>query len=48
MRHTRTVLSVAPLRMRWPSGIAATAARYRCPAQVLTRLLVATLHNLTR
>ena len=23
--HTRTVLSVEPLRMRWPSGIAATA-----------------------
>ena len=46
--HTRTVLSSAPLRMRWPSGIAATATTPSvCPAQVLTRLLLATLHTLT-
>ena len=32
--HTRTVLSCEPLRMRWPSGIAATAVE--CARQVLT------------
>ena len=47
--HTRTVLSCEPLRMRWPSGIAATAVtKWVCPAQVLTRFLVATFHTLTR
>ena len=47
--HTRTVWSRPPLRMRWPSGIAATArTKSVCPLQVLTRLLVATLHTLTR
>ena len=37
------------LRMRWPSGIAATARTPElvCPLQVLTRLLLATLHTLT-
>ena len=41
--------SFPPLRMRWPSGIAATAITVLvCPAQVLTRLLLATLHTLTR
>ena len=35
--------------MRWPSGIAATARiQWVCPSQVLTRLLLATLHTLTR
>ena len=42
-------LSSEPLRMRWPSGIAATAFTSPvCPAQVLTRLLLATLHTLTK
>ena len=47
--QTRTVLSSEPLRNRWPSGIAATAATLSvCPSQVLTRLLVATLQTLTQ
>ena len=34
--------------MRWPSGIAATDMTISvCPSQVLTILLVATLHTLT-
>ena len=45
----RRTTSIPPLKMRWPSGIAATALTASvCPAQVLTRLLLATLHTLTR
>ena len=48
VRHTRTP-SHDPLRMRWPSGVAATVfTTPACPSRVLTRLLLATLHTLTR
>ena len=34
--------------MRWPSGVPTAITYSACPVQVHTRLLLATLHTLTR